>query len=172
MPIEHISSLAQLGPKLSGNRASVIDFWATWCGPCHQIAPTYEALSKRAEFKDVQFFKCDTDAAQDVAQHYGITAMPTFVFLKGSTKVDMVRGADRAGLESALRRLATSAGGSSSSSFQGKGQTLGGPTAPTDLSHSATAAFNKTTAQFTALNPQLQTLLMLVAGYAFFWYMS
>ena len=43
------------------------------CGPCHAIAPVYEALSK--QYTNVNFLKCDVDAARDVAQEYGISAM-------------------------------------------------------------------------------------------------
>ncbi|KAF8975383.1 thioredoxin-like protein, partial [Cyathus striatus] len=51
----------------------VIDFHATWCGPCHAIAPTFEALSK--QHKNVNFLKCDVDAARDVASLYSVSAM-------------------------------------------------------------------------------------------------
>ncbi|KAJ7070898.1 thioredoxin-domain-containing protein [Mycena amicta] len=169
--ITHLTSLSQLNGILSksSTKLSVIDFHATWCKPCHAIAPLFESLSK--DFKDVNFLKVDTDAVPDVPVFYQVATMPTFIFLKGSTKVDQVKGADRAGLESTLRRHASGAS-SQSGSFSGKGQTLGGPTAPTDLSHSATAALNKTTAQFSNLDPQFQTFIMLVGAYAFFWYLS
>jgi thiol-disulfide isomerase/thioredoxin len=75
------------------------------------IAPTFEALSK--QYKNVNFLKCDVDAARDVASRYSVSAMcapphlyiyifdhpfcrPTFIFLKGSDKVDQVRGMDKA----------------------------------------------------------------------------
>lgn len=85
------------------------------CGPCHAIAPTFEALSR--QYENVNFLKCDVEAARDVASIYRVSAMsvifvpvwywtnelknasllrPTFVFLKGSTKVDQVRGANKA----------------------------------------------------------------------------
>ncbi|KAF7307039.1 Thioredoxin domain-containing protein [Mycena indigotica] len=173
--ITHVTSVSDLNNRLSksSSKLTVIDFWATWCGPCHAIAPTFESLSKRPEYKNVNFFKVDTDAAKDVAELYRISAMPTFVFLKGSTKVDQVRGADRMGLESTLRRHAGGSEAAASGSFTGKGQTLGGgSTAPTDISHSATAALNNTTAQFSNLDPQVQILLMLIGAYAVFWYLS
>ena len=43
------------------------------CGPCHAIAPKFESLAK--EYKNVNFLKCDVDAAQDVAQEYKVSAM-------------------------------------------------------------------------------------------------
>ncbi|EUC60656.1 thioredoxin [Rhizoctonia solani AG-3 Rhs1AP] len=77
MSIVHVSSLNNLSTILEGAKSQlvVIDFHATWCGPCHQIAPRYEHLAKTNP--QVHFLKCDVDAAQDVARHYKVSAMPT-----------------------------------------------------------------------------------------------
>jgi len=165
--ITHLTSVAQLNSVLSKDKLTVIDFHATWCGPCHAIAPAFEALAKR--YKDVNFCKCDVDAAKDIASMYSVSAMPTFIFLKGSTKVDQVRGADRAALESAVARHATS---SSSGKFSGKGQTVGGAPAPTDLRRDANAAMDKASAAASNLDPQLKVLLGLLAVYLVFWFLS
>jgi len=61
----------------------VADFTASWCGPCQTIAPSYEALAKKADAKGAVFVKVDVDANADTAAKYGINAMPTFVFFKG-----------------------------------------------------------------------------------------
>ena len=63
----------------------VIDFFATWCGPCKMIAPKLEQMDK--DMDNVVFLKVDVDEAEDVAQEYNISAMPTFVFLKNGQKV-------------------------------------------------------------------------------------
>ena len=63
----------------------VIDFFATWCGPCKMISPKIEAMA--GEMSNVVFLKVDVDEAEDVAQEYNISAMPTFVFLKNGQKV-------------------------------------------------------------------------------------
>ncbi|CAE6448985.1 unnamed protein product [Rhizoctonia solani] len=104
MSIVHVSSLNSLSTVLEGAKSQlvVIDFHATWCGPCHQIAPRYEHLAKINP--QVHFLKCDVDAAQDVARHYKISAMPTFIFLKNGKQVDMVRGADPRSLEHAIKK--------------------------------------------------------------------
>jgi thioredoxin 1 len=57
------------------------------------IAPKYEALAREYTPKGAVFCKCDTDAAQDVAHKFQISAMPSFLFLRNGTKVDLVRGA-------------------------------------------------------------------------------
>ncbi|KAK7064114.1 thioredoxin-domain-containing protein [Favolaschia claudopus] len=170
MSITHLDSVSQLNGYLSKSKdkLSVIDFHATWCGPCHAIAPTFEALSK--QYTNVNFFKCDVDAAKDVAALYRVSAMPTFIFLKGSTKVDQVRGANRAELESTLRRHASSS--ATTTAFSGKGQTLGGSSAPIDVSREASATLNKAATQFTKLDSQFRILLALVAAYGLFWYIS
>ncbi|KAF4604914.1 hypothetical protein EYR40_003697 [Pleurotus pulmonarius] len=168
MTIIHITSLSELNKTLSASstKVSVIDFHATWCGPCHAIAPTFEALSK--QYKNVNFFKCDVDVAKDVAAHYTVSAMPTFIFLKGSTKIDQVRGANRTALESALAKHATS----SSSAFSGKGHTLGGGSAPVDLKHEARSVANQASSVVTGLTPPTKVFVGLIAAYAFFWYLS
>jgi len=170
MSIIHLDSVSHLNGYLSKSKdkLSVIDFHATWCGPCHAIAPTFESLSR--QYKNVNFFKCDVDAAKDVAELYRVAAMPTFIFLKGSTKVDQVRGPDRVSLESALRRH--SSGSASTSAFSGTGQTLGGSKAPLDISREASATFNKATSKVAQLPEQLRVLLAFVGAYAVFWYLS
>ncbi|KAF8665252.1 hypothetical protein AX16_000274 [Volvariella volvacea WC 439] len=168
MSITHINSLSELNSILSksGQKVSVIDFHATWCGPCHAIAPVFEALSR--QYKNVNFLKCDVDAAPDVAKQYSVTAMPTFIFLKGSTKVDQIRGANKAGLEDAVRKHAAS----STAAFSGRGQTLGGGPAPVDVSHEVNQTINNVNATFTNLDPQVKVLLALLGAYALFWYLS
>ncbi|TFK41810.1 thioredoxin-domain-containing protein [Crucibulum laeve] len=170
MTITHLGSVSELNGILSKSKdkLTVIDFHATWCGPCHAIAPTFESLSK--QYKNVNFLKCDVDAAKDVASCYSVSAMPTFVFLKGSTKVDQVRGANKAALEDALRRH--SASSSSSSAFSGKGQTLGGGAAPSDVTGDVKRSVEQAAGSISNLDPQVKVILGLVGLYALFWFLS
>ncbi|KAK2466932.1 hypothetical protein APHAL10511_001190 [Amanita phalloides] len=158
MSITHLTSTSQLDDILSKSKdkLSVIDFHATWCGPCHAIAPVYEALAK--EYTNVNFLKCDVDVARDVASRYSISAMPTFIFLKGSSKVDQVRGANKSALESTLRRHAS---GTGSGAFGGQGQTLGSNSGPQQGDR-----------PFENLSPQVKLLLGLFGAYILFWYLS
>ncbi|XP_030048226.1 leucine-rich repeat extensin-like protein 5 [Microcaecilia unicolor] len=71
----------------AGDKLIVIDFTASWCGPCQMIAPFFEALSQRHNAR-VAFLKVDVDDVSDVADDFGIVAMPTFVFLKNGEKID------------------------------------------------------------------------------------
>jgi len=164
MSITHITSLSQLDAILDKSRTklTVVDFHATWCGPCHAIAPKYEALSKR--YLSVNFLKCDVDAAQEVAGHYAVRAMPTFIFLKGQTKVGEVKGANNAALEDALRKHSSE---STAAGFSGRGQSLGGSSTQPQTSRN-----DGSEAPLVNLDPQVKKLLYLLGAYLLFWYLS
>ncbi|UYV67580.1 TXN [Cordylochernes scorpioides] len=75
----------------AGNKLVVVDFYATWCGPCKMIAPYLEKLS--GEHKDVVFLKVDVDENEDLASEYQVQCMPTFIFIKNRDKVGVFSGA-------------------------------------------------------------------------------
>lgn len=70
----------------------LIDFWATWCGPCRMIAPIIEELAVEYEGK-LKVCKLDVDNNQKVAMMYGIRSIPTVVIVKNGEEVDRVLGA-------------------------------------------------------------------------------
>ncbi|KAM3857769.1 thioredoxin b [Diretmus argenteus] len=80
--------------KEAGDKLVVVDFTATWCGPCKQIAPRYHEMSEKPENKNVIFLKVDVDEAQDVASHCDIKCMPTFHFYKNGQMVGEFSGAN------------------------------------------------------------------------------
>lgn len=69
----------------------LVDFYADWCGPCKAMAPVLENLA--AEMKEVKFLSVDVDAETELAQQFGITAMPTFYLLRlpGDGSFDLQR---------------------------------------------------------------------------------
>jgi len=81
----------------ASNQLVVIDFSATWCGPCKMIAPLFTSLSD--QMQDVVFLKVDVDDNPDTAAKYSVSAMPTFLFIKGGTVVDRLMGANPARLQ-------------------------------------------------------------------------
>jgi len=101
--------------------------------------------------------------------------MPTFIFLKGSAKVDQVRGADPSALEEAIRKHAGSSS-ASTATFTGKGHTLGGGPAPSNLSGEAKRVVDNAaagaSAAFTNVDPQIKVLLGLIGLYGLFWYLA
>ena len=86
--------------KKSKQQLTVIDFTATWCGPCQQIAPVYERMAK--EMPTVSFFKCDVDENEEAAEECEITAMPTFQLYRRGSKLGEVSGANEAALRAAI----------------------------------------------------------------------
>ncbi|KAL9985743.1 hypothetical protein ACROYT_G008184 [Oculina patagonica] len=84
----------------AGAKLVVVDFTASWCGPCKQIAPTFSKLSTK--FPAAVFLKVDVNKCEDVAARHGVTSMPTFQFFKGKVKVDEMSGADPKKLEEKL----------------------------------------------------------------------
>lgn len=107
--IKHVSSMGEFNAFLAQKtKLSVVDFFATWCGPCKQIAPYFAKMSE--SFPKVNFIKVDVDQAQDIAQKYQIRAMPTFAFFLNGNKVDSVEGADVQRVQSLVEKYSKMAG--------------------------------------------------------------
>ena len=64
----------------------VVDFWATWCGPCKALAPILENVAE--EMQDFTFLKVDVDENSELAQKYSIMTIPTLLFIKDGEVVD------------------------------------------------------------------------------------
>lgn len=75
-----------------GNRPCVIDFYATWCGPCKRVAPIFERLAKEYDGK-VDFYKVDTDQNQKLSMILQIRNIPTMFFMKNGAQPERTVGA-------------------------------------------------------------------------------
>ena len=79
----------------------VIDFHATWCGPCKEIAPYYTKLAEKYG-KHMLFMKCDVDEAQELSDVFSIESLPTFVFGYNKNIIDKFEGANLKKVESKI----------------------------------------------------------------------
>jgi thioredoxin 1 len=76
----------------NGQLPLVVDFWATWCGPCRMVAPVIAELANEYDGRIV-VGKCDVEENEDLAMEFGIRNIPTILFFKGGEVVDKVVGA-------------------------------------------------------------------------------
>ena len=70
----------------------LVDFWAEWCGPCHQIAPVLEKLAEEYDGK-IKFVKIDTEENFETSSTYGILSLPTLLVFKEGQQVERITGA-------------------------------------------------------------------------------
>ena len=76
----------------NGAQPLVVDFWATWCGPCRMVAPIISELAEKYDGK-ITVGKCDVEENEDLAADFGIRNIPTILFFKNGTVVDKLVGA-------------------------------------------------------------------------------
>ncbi len=76
----------------NGNQPFVVDFWATWCGPCRMVGPIISEMAEKYDGKIV-VGKCDVEENEDLAAEFGIRNIPTILFFKNGEVVDKLIGA-------------------------------------------------------------------------------
>lgn len=81
-----VYDISQKDPKYLGSKPAIVDFYASWCGPCRAISPILDELA--AEYGDkIVIYKVDVDASPEIAQAFGIRSIPAVLFipLKGES---------------------------------------------------------------------------------------
>ncbi|MCX4239133.1 thioredoxin [Paraliomyxa miuraensis] len=76
---------------LDAEQPVLVDFWATWCGPCRSIAPHLETLATRFAGQ-AKVVKLDVDHHPELAARYGVRGLPTLIVFKGGKAVDQIVG--------------------------------------------------------------------------------
>ncbi|XP_072904682.1 thioredoxin-like [Hemitrygon akajei] len=97
-PDEFTAKLQEAGDKIV-----IVDFFATWCGPCKMIKPEFAALSE--EFTDMIFLSIDADKFEDLAQSKGVTALPTFIIFMHAAEEKKIIGANKVELKAAIKEV-------------------------------------------------------------------
>lgn len=78
--------------KYLGDKPSIVDFYADWCGPCRAVAPILEELAGEYEGQ-IYVYKVDVDKEQELSHAFGIRSIPTLLFIPQDGKIQMVQGA-------------------------------------------------------------------------------
>ena len=76
-----------------GEGLQMIDFWATWCGPCRMVAPIVNELAEVYQEKGLRVAKLDVDSNPSTTARFRVTSIPSILFFKGGELVDRVVGA-------------------------------------------------------------------------------
>ncbi|RUP51811.1 thioredoxin TrxA [Jimgerdemannia flammicorona] len=103
MPLQRPVNLDEFNELINGDKLVVVDFFATWCGPCQVISPKFEGFSNEEDYSNVIFVKIDVDEVQDVSEAMNIRAMPTFLAFRNGQRLGEVVGANVAKLQDLIK---------------------------------------------------------------------
>lgn len=75
----------------NGNGVAVVDFFATWCGPCKMLSPIFAEVGEEMK-EDANFYKLDIDQSLEIAQQFNVSSVPTMIVFKDGKAVDQIVG--------------------------------------------------------------------------------
>ena len=85
--VHHIENEQIINEVLNSEKLVIVDFFATWCGPCQMLAPILANLDRKYN-EEVEIYKVNFDETQDAAIRYGVTSVPTLIFFKDGEEID------------------------------------------------------------------------------------
>lgn len=103
--LNHLDQILQQAKQ--DKKLVVVDFSASWCGPCQMIAPLFKQLAQSADYAGVVFLKVDVDEGAAIAQKYQVMSMPTFVFFKDAQPIERFSGASIEKVKAVIEQLNT-----------------------------------------------------------------
>mmetsp|Transcript_8507 Transcript_8507/g.11985 ORF Transcript_8507/g.11985 Transcript_8507/m.11985 type:complete len:163 (-) Transcript_8507:346-834(-) len=118
--VHEISDPSEFDRQINQKKLVVVDFSASWCGPCRMIAPAFDSLSRK--YPNIVFLKVMEDTNKELIIEQGIRAFPTFLYFIEGRKVDEVRGANINKVEEKVLEHMSSV----QTYFEGDGFSLGG----------------------------------------------
>ncbi len=101
--LTNIVKLPALKEVLKTKPKVIIDFYASWCGPCKKIGPVFEELSKNT--KGITFIKVNVDEAEELVNDYKVGSMPTFLAFHNEREVNRFAGANDIKLKEMIEQL-------------------------------------------------------------------
>ncbi len=107
MSIIEIDSQEHFIQVLSDNQYVIVDFYAKWCGPCKQIAPEFEKLSKQEDFNNIVFCKVDSDIVSEVADMCNVLQLPTIIAFDNKELFDTLNNPTPAKIKQLIMDLIT-----------------------------------------------------------------
>ncbi|KAK4689439.1 thioredoxin 1, partial [Tremellales sp. Uapishka_1] len=105
--VQAVHSHDEFKQLIAGDKPVIVDFWATWCGPCKMISPHFVKLADK--YPGATFIKVDVEEAPEIAQEAAIRAMPTFKVYKNGNEIDSITGAVPAKLTALIEKHAVAA---------------------------------------------------------------
>lgn len=107
MPVQEVTDHSAFMKLLedAGDKLVIVDFYASWCGPCKQIATPFKKLAEDPNYAHIVFAKVDVDVNGETAEACGINCMPTFQFFHKTKKIDEFSGASKAKLVELLDNI-------------------------------------------------------------------
>ena len=86
-----INSISEFEELINSEKLTVVDFFATWCGPCKMLGPVFQSVTDELNTK-VNFLKIDIDQFNEIASKYQVASVPTIIYFKNGNVVDKTVG--------------------------------------------------------------------------------